>query len=71
MKVAPGDRIVLRSRFLVKPIRDGRVLEIRGPLGGPPYLVQWSDDDQPALFVPGSNAHIMTPARQPRPPDRV
>jgi hypothetical protein len=68
MKAAPGDRIILRSRFLVRPIRDGEIIEVRGRSGEPPYLILWSDDDRPALCVPGSNAHIMTPARTPRPP---
>jgi len=69
MKAAPGDRIILRSRFLVRPMRDGRIVEIRGPAGEPPYLVQWTGEDRPVLFVPGPNAHIMTPARTPRPPE--
>lgn len=69
MKAAPGDRIILRSRFLVRPIRDGRIIEVWGRSGGPPYLIRWSDDARPVVCVPGSNAHIMTPARTPTPPE--
>jgi hypothetical protein len=54
MKAAPGDRIILRSRFLVRPMRDGRIVEIRGPAGEPPYLVQWA-----------TLARLMEPAPRP------
>jgi hypothetical protein len=68
VKAAPGDRIVIRSRILVKPVRDGEVVQVLGWGGGPPYLVRWSDEDRLVLIVPGRDAHVMRRARKPRPP---
>ena len=42
MKADVGDRIVVASGTLHRPIRDGEVLET-GPDGAGPYLVRWSD----------------------------
>lgn len=58
MKASPGDRIVIESRHLGEPVRDGEILEAHGADGGPPYLVRWSDDGRVALLAPGPDAHI-------------
>jgi hypothetical protein len=66
MKAAIGDRIVIASTRLDGPVRDGRVVELRHPDGSPPYLVEWSDDGQQALFFPGPDAHLVAePADHP------
>lgn len=58
MHAAPGDRIVVRSRTLDGPVRDGEVLEVEHEDGSPPYLVRWSDTGHESLFFPGPDAYI-------------
>ncbi len=43
MQARVGDRIVIRGHHVGEPIRDGEILETRGPEGGPPYIVRWGD----------------------------
>ena len=56
MKAEVGDRIVVASGTLHRPIRDGEILQI-GEGGGGPYLVRWSDGNE-SLFFPGPDAHV-------------
>jgi hypothetical protein len=56
MKAEVGDRIVVASGTLHRPIRDGEILQT-GPDGGGPYLVRWSDGNE-SLFFPGPDAHV-------------
>jgi hypothetical protein len=58
MKASVGDRIVIASNQLDRPVRDGEIVEVRGELGGPPYLVRWSDSGHEGLFYPGPDAHV-------------
>ena len=53
-----GDRIVVRSPRLDDPVRDGEILEVRGPGGAPPYRVLWSDNGHESLFFPGPDAYV-------------
>ncbi|KRE55024.1 dsRBD fold-containing protein [Phycicoccus sp. Soil748] len=55
MKAQPGDRIVLAPVVVEGPVRDGEVLEARGPGGTPPFLVKWSDGHE-GLIYPGPGA---------------
>ena len=55
MKAQPGDRIVLAPVVVEGPVRDGEVLEARGPGGTPPFLVKWSDGHE-GLLYPGPGA---------------
>jgi len=57
MKAAVGDRLVISATHVDGPVRDGEVIEVRGPDGGPPYLVRWSDGHE-GLVYPGSDAHV-------------
>lgn len=42
-----------------EPTRDGRIVEVRGEDGGPPYVVEWSDGHTGLLFPgPGSVLHV-------------
>jgi hypothetical protein len=63
MKAGIGDRIVIQSRHLDEPARDGEIVEVHGPDGGPPYLVRWAEDGHTALLYPGPDAHVSGPAR--------
>lgn len=52
MKAAVGDRIVMAGEQVDRPTRDGEIIEVRGPDGGPPFLVRWSDGHT-GLIYPG------------------
>ena len=58
MKAVVGDRIVVVSAQIGSSVRDGRVVELRHADGSPPYLVEWSDTGQRALYFPGSDGHV-------------
>ena len=58
MKARAGDHIIVAAPTTAGVIRDGEIVEIRGPAGGPPYVVRWSDDGTTGLFFPGSDAHV-------------
>jgi Domain of unknown function (DUF1876)/Domain of unknown function (DUF1918) len=58
MRAAVGDRIVIASNSLDRPVRDGRVVELRHPDGSPPYVVEWSGTGQTALVFPGPDARV-------------
>lgn len=58
MKASVGDRIVIVSSTLEHHARDGKILEVRGPDGDPPYLVEWADSGHQGLIFPGPDAHV-------------
>ena len=58
MQARVGDRIVIRGHRVGEPLRDCEVLEVRGPQGGPPFLVRWEDSGHETLFFPGSDATV-------------
>jgi len=65
VKASAGDRILIAAAALGKPVRDGEILEVRGPLGTPPYLVAWSDGGAHTLFFPGPDAQLEHYAHEP------
>lgn len=72
MKASVGDRIVVVPSTMEHHVRDGRILEVRGADGEPPYVVEWSDTGHQALIYPGPDAHVQHfgPDGQPVPPPR-
>ena len=58
MKAAVGDRIVVKGHRVGEPDRDAKILEVQGPDGEPPYLVEWADDGHVGLYFPGSDAIV-------------
>lgn len=58
MYAEKGDRLVVRSRIVDGPVRDGEIMEVRHEDGSPPYLVRWSDDGHEALVFPGADAFV-------------
>jgi Domain of unknown function (DUF1876)/Domain of unknown function (DUF1918) len=60
-----GDRILIVSNQLDRPVRDGEILEVRGADGGPPYLVRWSDTGHSGLVFPGPDARVEHHADEP------
>ena len=58
MYAARGDRLVIRSQHVDEAVRDGEILEVRGPDGEPPFLVRWADTGHEALVFPGPDAVV-------------
>lgn len=61
----PGDVVVIRGHAIDRKERRGVIVEVRGPDGGPPFVVRWLDDPHgephDVLFFPGSDADIEHP----------
>lgn len=53
-----GDRIVIKGHRVGEPERDGKILEVHGEGGAPPYLVRWEDNGHESLFFPSSDAYV-------------
>ena len=58
MKAHVDDELIIQSPHLDEPSRLGRIVEVRGLGGEPPYLVQWDGSGQTVLMFPGPDAHI-------------
>ncbi len=58
MHATVGDQIVIRSAHVDEKVRDGEILEVRGPDGEPPFLVRWADTGHEALVFPGPDAVV-------------
>lgn len=60
MRAQVGDRLHVHGRVVGTPDHTSQIVEIRGPDGGPPYLVRDSDGHETLVF-PGSDASIEHP----------
>jgi hypothetical protein len=58
MHAVVGDRLVIKGHRVGEHDRDARILEVRGPRGEPPFLVEWSDDGHHSLMFPGPDAVV-------------
>jgi hypothetical protein len=58
MKASVGDVYVVESNRVDTPARHGRIIEVRGSDGAPPYLVEWEDTGHQGVVFPGSDAHV-------------
>ena len=58
MEASVGDHIIIRGCHSGDPTRDCEVLEVRGPDGGPPYVVCWGDSGHEAILYPGTDAVV-------------
>ena len=61
MEARVGDRIVVRSTHQGEAERTGRVLEVRGAGGGPPYVVRWDPDGHTGVFLPAAGTRAVVP----------
>ena len=66
MHARVGDHLVVAAPNTSAVTRDGEVVETRGPDGGPPYVIRWSDGHE-GLLYPGPGAllrveHAVQPA---------
>jgi len=58
MKAIVGDRLCVHGHRVGESGRTGRVIEVKGPGGEPPYLVRWEADGHESLFFPGSDVSV-------------
>ncbi len=58
MRAHTGDRVIVRSRRVGGNDRSGKIVEVRGYDGRPPYVVRWAEDGHEGLFVPGPDTTI-------------
>lgn len=58
MKAKPGDWITIQGHKVGEAERHGRIIDVRGSDGGPPFMVQWGDDPGEHLLFPGSDAVV-------------
>jgi hypothetical protein len=58
MYASEGDSLVVGSQRVGRAARIGRIVEVLGTEGRPPYRVQWSDDPLTHIVVPGSDAVV-------------
>jgi Domain of unknown function (DUF1918) len=61
MEAIVGDRLHVHGNAVGQPDKTGKILEVRGTAGGPPYRVQF-DDGHTGLVFPGPDAVIEHPA---------
>lgn len=60
MKASPGDWLMIEGTHLNDPKRHGRIVEVRGTNGAPPYVVKWDDTGAETIVIPTSGAHVLT-----------
>jgi hypothetical protein len=54
-----GDELIIEGHEVGRPHRVGRVEEVRGHDGGPPYMVRWDDTGRATLLFPGSDCRVV------------
>lgn len=57
MKASVGDELTVKGRHQGDEDRHGKILEIHGQDGAPPYLVHWRDDRE-SVFFPSSDTVV-------------
>jgi Domain of unknown function (DUF1918) len=58
MQAHVGDQIRIRPHHVDEPDRCGEIIEVRGPDGGPPFVVRWDESGHEVLFFPGNDAVV-------------
>ncbi|MDF5755424.1 DUF1918 domain-containing protein [Spongiactinospora sp. TRM90649] len=64
MNAAIGDRLLVHGNVVGERDRRGEIIEVRGPGGGPPYVVRF-DDGHTGLVFPGPDAVVVPAQRRP------
>jgi hypothetical protein len=57
MNASVGDKLHVHGNVVGQPDRIGEIIEVRGPDGGPPYVVRF-EDGHTTLVYPGPDAVI-------------
>jgi hypothetical protein len=61
MRAEPGDWLIVERGDVDHHARRGRIEEVRGSDGSPPFVVRWTDADRTVLVFPGPDAYVLTP----------
>ena len=57
LRAALGDRLVVEGHHQGEAQRDGKILEVHGDDGGPPFVVRWEDGTTTTLY-PSSDVKV-------------
>ena len=57
MHAVVGDQLHVHGRQVGTPDRLGEIIDVRGPDGGPPYVVRFPDGHETLVF-PGCDASV-------------
>ncbi|WP_153348750.1 DUF1918 domain-containing protein [Nocardia aurantia] len=57
MQARVGDRLLVHGRAVGMPDHAGRIVEVRGTDGAPPYIVRF-DDGHESLVFPGPDSVV-------------
>lgn len=58
MQATVGDRLHVHGRIVGNPDQEAEIIEVRGPDGGPPYLVRYRDGHEGLIF-PGPDCVVV------------
>jgi hypothetical protein len=58
MRAQVGERLLFHGQKVGSADHSGSILEVRGPDGGPPYLVRFSDGHEGLVF-PGTDCQVV------------
>ena len=64
MKAKVGDFLVVNGTTTERHDQHAEIIEVRSQDGSPPYVVRWLVTDHEATVYPGSDAVVVTAARQ-------
>ena len=62
MQAHVGDELVISGHYLGEAPRVGRITEVRGDDGGPPYKVMLDESGRATLLFPGPDCSVKSPA---------
>jgi hypothetical protein len=57
MHAEVGDELTVKGRRQGDAERHGKIIEVQGENGSPPYLVRWRDDRE-TIFFPSSDSIV-------------
>lgn len=60
MKAHVGDELFVLSSHLDHPAAEGKIIEVHGTNGDPPFLVRWDDDGRESLVFPGPDSKVVS-----------
>jgi hypothetical protein len=63
MHAGVGDELLVHGRKVGDADRRGKIIEVRGKDGGPPYLVRYTDGHEGLVF-PGPDCQVVKPGEQ-------
>jgi Domain of unknown function (DUF1918) len=64
-RVRPGDRLVIRAHHTGEAEHDGKILEVLGDDGTPPFVVRWEDGGHVSRLYPGTDAYVQSFEHEP------